>query len=114
MSTEDDVREIALSLRGTAEKPSYGTPGFRVKDVLFARLHEMPDVLLAWRPSIDDREDLIRSDPDKYFTTDHYAEHSSVLVRLPAVDKDELRELLEEAWEARAPATLRKLGPRPD
>lgn len=34
MVTEDDVRRIALSLPATTEKPSYGTPGFRVKDKL--------------------------------------------------------------------------------
>jgi hypothetical protein len=31
MITEDDIRRIALSLPATTEKPSYGTPGFRVK-----------------------------------------------------------------------------------
>ncbi|MDQ1511048.1 MAG: hypothetical protein QOG50_2892, partial [Actinomycetota bacterium] len=29
---------IALSLPETTEKPSYGTPGFRVKDRLFLRI----------------------------------------------------------------------------
>jgi len=32
------VRQIALSLPETAEKPTYGTPGFRVKDRLFLRI----------------------------------------------------------------------------
>ena len=31
--TEDDVRRIALSLPVTTEKPSYGTAGFRVKEI---------------------------------------------------------------------------------
>ncbi|MGB3771231.1 MAG: MmcQ/YjbR family DNA-binding protein [Rhodococcus sp. (in: high G+C Gram-positive bacteria)] len=111
MSTEDDVRRIALSLREVSEKPSYGTPGFRVKNVLFARIHEMPAVLVAWRPSVEDRDELIRSNPEKFFTTGHYAGHASVLVRLDAVDPDELEEPLEEAWEARAPARVKKTGP---
>jgi hypothetical protein len=38
MSTERDVRELALALADTVEKPSYGTPGFRVRDKLFARI----------------------------------------------------------------------------
>ena len=37
MATEDDVRELALALPGVIEKPSYGMPGFRVRDRLFAR-----------------------------------------------------------------------------
>jgi len=32
MSTEDDVRRIALSLPETTEKPWHGSPGFRVND----------------------------------------------------------------------------------
>ena len=40
MSTLDDVREIVASLPETIEKPSYGTPGFRVRDRLFARERE--------------------------------------------------------------------------
>jgi len=39
MATEDDVRRLALALPEVAERPSYGTPGFRVKDKLFARIH---------------------------------------------------------------------------
>lgn len=33
------VRRIALALPDTVERPSYGTPGFFVKKMLFARLH---------------------------------------------------------------------------
>jgi hypothetical protein len=40
MATEDDVRRLALALPETHERPSYGTPGFRVKDRLFARIHQ--------------------------------------------------------------------------
>jgi len=40
MITEDDVRRIALSLPATSERPSYGTPGFRVRDRAFARIRE--------------------------------------------------------------------------
>jgi hypothetical protein len=47
-STDDDVGRIALSLPATAEKPSYGTPGFRVRDKLFARVREEGDVLVVW------------------------------------------------------------------
>ena len=108
MATEDDVRRIATSLRSVTEKPSYGTPGFRVKDKLFARMLDEPGVLLLWRPSVEDRDALIASDAEKFFTTDHYANHASVLVRLDAVDEEELRELLEEAWEVRAPASVKK------
>jgi hypothetical protein len=106
MATDDDVRELALSLPETTEKASYGTPGYRVGDKLFARLRE-PDVLVLFVGGTDEKAFLIAADPAKFFTTPHYDGHASVLVRLSAVDREELLELLDEAWHVRAPKRVR-------
>lgn len=100
-SDEAQVREIALSLPGTVEKSSYGAPGFRVRDKLFARLRTDPDALVLWRESIEEKEALIDAAPEKFFTTSHYDGYSHILVRLEAVDREELADLLEESWELR-------------
>src|SRR3954451_18937433 len=105
MVTEDDVRAIALSLPATEERPSYGTPGFRVKGRLFARIRE-PGVLVVHCASEGEKEFLIGAEPEKFFTTPHYDGYPSVLVRLGAVERDELAELLTEAWLVRAPKRL--------
>ena len=105
MATLDDARSIALALPATIEKPSYGTPGFRVKDRLFARLRE-EDVLVVWVADLGEKEMLIRSEPAKFFTVAHYDGHPMVLVRLSAVDRAELGELLTDAWRVRAPKRL--------
>ncbi len=105
MATEDDVRELALALPATIERPSYGTPGFRVKDRLFARIRE-PDVLVLFVGGLDEKEFLIGAEPGKFFTVPHYDGYPSVLVRLSAVDRDELAELLEDSWYVRAPKRL--------
>ena len=105
MATDDDVRAIALSLPETEERPSYGTPGFRVKDRLFARIRE-PGVLVLRVADEGEKDFLLRAEPDKFFTTAHYDGYPSVLVRLGAVDRDELRELLTDAWRVRAPKRL--------
>ena len=105
MATEADVRDIALSLPETEERPSYGTPGFRVKDRLFARIRER-GVLLVWCADEGEKDFLLRADPEKFFTTAHYDGHPSVLVRLSAVDRDELAELLTDSWRVRAPKRL--------
>jgi hypothetical protein len=104
-TTEDDVRTIALSLPETEERPSYGTPGFRVKDRLFARVREA-GVLLVWCADEAEKDFLIRAEPEKFFTTPHYDGHPSVLVRLDAVGRDELTELLTDSWRVRAPKRL--------
>jgi hypothetical protein len=104
--TLDDVRRVALALPETIERPSYGTPGFRVRDRLFARVREEGDVLVVWVADLEEKAALIASDPDVYFTTPHYDGYASVLVRMDTVDADELTELLTDAWRIRAPRTL--------
>lgn len=110
MTTEDDVRRLALALPEVTEEPAWGTPAFYVQGRIFARVHDAPGILVCWRRSMEDREVLLQAEPEKFFTTEHYRNHTSVLVRLDHVEADELSELLTEAWEARAPKRL--LGQR--
>ncbi len=106
MATDDDVRRLALALPDTTEKPSYGTPGFRVRDRLFARLRGEDGALVVWRADLDEKAALLAAAPDRFFTTPHYDGHPSVLVRLEAVGLDELNEVLTESWLVRAPRRL--------
>jgi len=105
VASEDDVRELALSLPATTEKPSYGTPGFRVRDRLFARIRE-EGVLVLWRESEEEKEALVEAESEKFFTTPHYDGYPNVLIRLGAVDREELAELVEESWRLRAPESI--------
>ena len=112
MATEDDVRRIALGLPEVVEKPSYGTPGFRVKDKLFLRIRtEAEGGLVVFTDGLDEKEALLASDPATFFTTPHYDGHPSVLVHLDAVDVEELTELITDSWLAKAPPKVRKDHP---
>ena len=104
MASEDDVRAIALSLPETEERPSYGTPGFRVKGKFLIRLRE-EDSLVVPIDTIE-RDFLMESDPATFYITDHYRDWPYVLVRLSKVDREELRDLLERAWRSKAPKRL--------
>ena len=109
MATEDDVRRIALSLPETIEKPWYNTPGFRVKDKGFLRIRsEAEGGLLVFVADLGEKDALLASDPDKFFTTAHYDGHPSVLVHLPAIGVDELRELITDSWRLKAPKRVLK------
>ncbi|HVR99591.1 MAG TPA: MmcQ/YjbR family DNA-binding protein [Thermoanaerobaculia bacterium] len=105
--TFEEVREIALALPGVEEGTSYGTPAFRVRGKFLARLREDGETLVI-RIDQDERDVLMRADPEVFFTTDHYRGYPSVLVRLPVVARDVLEEVLEGAWTALAPARLVK------
>jgi len=52
------------------------------------------------------KDALIASSPELYFTTSHFDGYAAVLVRLERISREELRELVVEAWLARAPKRL--------
>jgi hypothetical protein len=103
---EEDVRSVALSLPGAAEKSYNHLPGFRVGQQLFTRIHEEPDAVFVKCGNIADRDGLLATDPDKFFITPHYSGYPGVLVRLSAVETDELAELITESWRLTAPRKL--------
>jgi len=109
MATEDDVRRIALSLPETVEKPWYGTPGFRVKDKGFLRIRsDAEGGLVVFVADVAEKEMLLQSDPDKFFTTPHYDGYPAVLVDLAAIGVDELQELITDSWRLKAPKRVLK------
>jgi hypothetical protein len=123
MATSDDLRALALALPEAHERTSYGSPAFFVRRALFARMLDgrgltdpgdgSLDPSVAWpavairTASVAERELLIASQPRSFYATPHYDGYAMVLVRLATVGIDELRELLIEAWLARAPVRLR-------
>jgi hypothetical protein len=109
MASEEDVRRIALSLPEVTEKPWFKTPGFRVKDKSFLRIRsEAEGGLVVFVSDLAEKEMLLASDPGKFFTTPHYDGYPVVLVNLPAVDVDELTELIADSWRIKAPKRVLK------
>ena len=119
MVDPDDVRRIALSLPQTVE----GTDLFafsvlnrgRQKGFAWvwmerveARKPRVPnDGVLAVRVAGQEEKDLLlAADPEKFFTEPHYNGFPAVLVRLAAVDEDEMKELITDAWRCQAPRDL--------
>ena len=109
MISEADVRQIAMSLPGAYEQPSYeGCPSWRTKPKIFAWLRGDPEALVVWVDSLDTKEALVAFEPEVFFTTSHYDGHAIVLVRLDAVDAERARSLITDSWRLRAPASLVK------
>jgi len=107
--TVDDVRALALALPGTTERPSYGTPGFRVHDKLFARV--LDDETIVAKVDLEWRDDLVLGSPDVFHVTPHYQSHPWVVVRLPAITREQLSEVLASACELATPRPRGKSGP---
>jgi hypothetical protein len=99
--TFEAVRKMALALDNVEEATSYGTPAFKVRGALFARLRDDLGALVVYM-SIDDREALMAADPATYFITNHYLNYPWILVNLARVHPDAMRDLLRGAWRSAA------------
>jgi hypothetical protein len=115
MADQEDVRRIALALPDVTADGS--GLGYSVSGKGFAwtypeRVHPKkarlpnPEVLVVRVANEGEKQALLASDPDKFFTTDHYNGYPAVLVRLAAVDPDELAELMTDSWRTKAPRHL--------
>ncbi|MDQ2894200.1 MAG: MmcQ/YjbR family DNA-binding protein [Actinomycetota bacterium] len=117
MATWDDVREIALGLPQTNERPSRGHAFWRVRDKGFVWERPLgqtdlralggsaPDgpILGVRVENLGVKGALISADPGVFFTIPHFDGYSAVLVRLDQINRAELREVIVEAWLTRAP-----------
>jgi hypothetical protein len=104
----DTVREIAGALPAAEESTTYGQPAFKVAGKLFVWMSPQRDAqgALALRVDPDEKELVLASDANVYFTVPHYDGHPAVLLRLDRIDREELRERIEDAWLLRAPKRL--------
>ena len=96
MATPEDVRQLALAMAGVEERTSYGTPAFFVGRKLFARLLEDGDSVVV-KIDYPDRERRINADPNTFFITEHYRRYHMMIVRISAIDSEDLLDLLDEA-----------------
>jgi hypothetical protein len=122
MATWDDVERIVADLPGVEGGTSYGNRAWKVgaKGPAFAWDRPLskkdrrdlgenaPDgpILAVRLEDIDTRAALLSGGPRACFTIPHFDNYPAVLVRLPEVERDELVELLEDAWLSQAPPEL--------
>ena len=111
---------IALSLPHSDERLARGVRQWRVAGKLFVwerplrpgEVRELGElapqgaILAARVEHLMAKEALLASEPELFFTTSHFDGHPSVLARLERIDEEMLREVVIEAWLARAPAKL--------
>jgi hypothetical protein len=106
MADWETVRELALSFPEVEEAPE-GRPTFRVQGKLFAWMaRERDGGGLATRVDRDEKDLLIASRPDVYFSSPHYDGYPAVQIRLELIDRAALAERLEDAWLIQAPKRL--------
>jgi hypothetical protein len=105
-------------VRGSRGNPVYQVGG---KSFVFFRTprpdavdpatgEKLPDVIMFWVESEADKLALVQDPSTPFFTTPHFDGHDSVLVRasrLGEITRQELAEVVQDAWLAQASARRR-------
>ena len=125
VATPHDVDEICLGLPEVELGTSWGdNPTYKVRGKGFL-MHRPPgrtaidpetgqwytDLLVITVPGESEKRALVEDDRLPFFTIDHFNGYSAVLVqqsRLGEIDRDELAEIITDAWLAKAPKSLVK------
>lgn len=102
MVDDDDVRRHALALPGAEAGTSWGTASYKVGGKLFARMLEDGKSVVV-KVDLHQRAELVSAEPHVFSVTAHYEKWPMVIVTLDAIDADELREVLTDAWRLSAP-----------
>jgi hypothetical protein len=120
-----DLDELAMAMpHATKELSEDGRPVYKVHDKLFL-LHRsrradavdpetgerLDDVLMFRVDGLEVKEVLLADDRGVFFTTPHFRGYPAVLVRIPdlaRLDREELRDLVAEAWLTRAQKRVAK------
>jgi hypothetical protein len=96
--TIDDARLIAATLPRSYEALVRDHVRFRVGRMVYAAFY-YDDTIMGFGFPRDEREALVASEPDKFLMPrPSDMRYRWVCVRLDAIDVDELRELLVDAW----------------
>jgi hypothetical protein len=125
MTTMRDLDELALAMPlATKEMSEDGRPTYSVHGKFFC-FHRsrrpdavdpetgdrLDDVFVFRVADLGEKEILLRDDRGVFFTTPHWDGYSAVLMRIPdlaRIDRDELRDLIAEAWLTRAQKRVAK------
>jgi len=119
-----DLDKLALGMPEAAKEVEQGRPQYLVHGKFFC-FHRRPrpdavdsetgerldDILVFRVADLGVKELLLCDARGIYFTTPHWDGYSAVLVRIPdleRLDRDELRDLVEEAWLTRAQKRVAK------
>jgi hypothetical protein len=106
MVTIDDVRALALTLPRSYEALVRDRMKFRVGRIVYLAFAR-DETLMGFAFPKDEREALIASDPEKFLMPKPAdLRYNWVVVRLAAIDEEEMSELVVDAWRMVVPKSV--------
>jgi hypothetical protein len=113
MVTIDDVRRVALSLPRTEEHLIHDRVKFRVGRIVYIDFSRDEKIMGFAFPK-EERDALVAAEPDKFLMPrPSDLRYRWVCVRLAAIDADEMRELVTDAWRMVVPKRVAAALDRP-
>ena len=98
MVAVDEIREVASALPRTNEGLVRGNVKFRVGRIVYLSISRDGSTMGFAFPK-ELRDALVESDPEKFsLPSESDMRYHWAHVRLDAIDADEMRELVEDAW----------------
>lgn len=111
MITVDDIRKITRGLPRSYEVLVRDRIKFRVGQIVYLALSRDETIMGFGYPK-EERAALVASDPEKFLMpSESDMRFNWVQARVAAIDHDELRELVVEAWRMCVPKKISKLVP---
>jgi hypothetical protein len=106
VATWATVKRLGKKLPEVEESTWFDTPSLKIRKRSFVRLKEEGVIVVL--VDLDEKEALLRAEPDVFWQTPHYEGYPAMLVHLDAISDDELSEVLTESWRRVAPKRLVK------
>jgi hypothetical protein len=104
--TLDDVRAVALGLPRAYEALVRDRVKFRVGRIVFVAFSR-DETLMGFGFPKEEREALVAAEPEKFQMPGRAdLRYNWVVVRLAAIDADEMRELVLDAWRMCVPKSV--------
>jgi hypothetical protein len=116
--TKTEAWKIILAVPGAEERLWFHQPSGFVHDRFLAKVHHKEPAVTLQVGSMEMRDMMLEAEPALFYITDHYRKFPFVLIRLTALSKTVLKEILagrarqlaEMPPPKRAPKTKKKVA----
>ena len=89
-----EARKIMMAIPGTDERLWFNQPSVFIHDRFLAKTHHKEDAVTLQVGSMEMRDMMLEAEPRLFYITDHYRKFPFVLIRLSALTKTVLKDML--------------------
>jgi hypothetical protein len=94
MLSRAEARRIMLAIPGTDERLWFHKPSVFIHDRFLSKVHDKEDAVTLQVGSMEMRDMMLEAEPKLFYITDHYRKFPFVLIRLSALSKSVLKDIL--------------------